>query len=275
MKYELIPTADGKLFRIRALKSFSNRDVVVSKGDLGGFVSGMHNLSQIDNCWIHKQAYVTEQARVLENALIENDAKAFDSARLKGNSRVSNFSVVCGYAIIDGIACLTDFCKVSENAKISGNTVLKDNSRACGNVDVRGGTFENQIFLRYGIVKNSSFETLVRCSAGLPIIDGKIIAYKYVIKGETGFHSMHDYGFKYYLNETAECLYPSISNESCAPGLHCGDLSYWEDAKENNQDIHCCLMVEVKKEDVITIQEGKIRCKRLKVIGIVENSLED
>ena len=58
-KYELVKdqiiTFDNRtLYRIRALKDFSN----VKKGDLGGYIESESNLSQEDNCWVYGNAWV-------------------------------------------------------------------------------------------------------------------------------------------------------------------------------------------------------------------------
>ncbi|EJA4670355.1 hypothetical protein MVR12_005362, partial [Escherichia coli] len=49
-----------KLFRIRALISFSN----VSKGDLGGWVEKEECVGQSGNAWVYDDAWVSGNARV-------------------------------------------------------------------------------------------------------------------------------------------------------------------------------------------------------------------
>ena len=51
---ECITLGDRKLYRIEALKDFSN----VKKGDKGGFVEYEDNLSQHGDCWIYDDARV-------------------------------------------------------------------------------------------------------------------------------------------------------------------------------------------------------------------------
>lgn len=68
-KYELVPcepTEKQDRYRIRALKDFGS----IKKGDLGGIVSGEHNLSQSGNCWIHPPAFVVGSAHVSGNAQV-------------------------------------------------------------------------------------------------------------------------------------------------------------------------------------------------------------
>jgi hypothetical protein len=64
--------SDGKrLYQIIALKSFSD----IEKGEVGGYVEDLRNLSQYGNCWIYDNAKVFDDAKVSENAVIAGDAK--------------------------------------------------------------------------------------------------------------------------------------------------------------------------------------------------------
>ena len=105
-KYELIP--EGNLFRIKALKDFED----VKKGDLGGLVSGEHNLSQQGKCWVYNNARVFGNAIVFGNAKIYGNAIVFEDARVFGN------------AIIYG------------NARVFGNTVIFGNAEVFGDIEV-------------------------------------------------------------------------------------------------------------------------------------------
>lgn len=68
-KYELFQDDLAKklgMYRIRALRDFGP----VIKGDLGGYVSGEHNLSHAGNCWIHHPAQVCGACHVSDNAQV-------------------------------------------------------------------------------------------------------------------------------------------------------------------------------------------------------------
>lgn len=79
-------------YRPKAVKDFSN----VSKGNIGGFIDGYHNLSQKGNCWIYHTASVYGEAYISE------DAKILDKARIYGDSVVYGNTVVGGDAMIYG-----------------------------------------------------------------------------------------------------------------------------------------------------------------------------
>lgn len=285
-KYELIKSEEKGLCRIRALKRIVNKNYIVEKGALGGLVFSENNLSQEGNCWIAEGARALELSRVLNEAylareaIVSGHATVRDSAVIRGKARINGYACVNHQAIIEGDAMLTDSVEIYQSAIVGGKTFLSGNAVVSGSANVLGGNFGSNIALRYGIALDDSLETLVRCSVGLPIINKKIIAYKYVQQraGEDFYRSLHDYGFVYRMNEHAICAAPEISKASCASGLHCASLSYWESViksyhKADSEFNKVCLAVEVELKDIITIQEGKIRCKRLKVVGVVENSL--
>ena len=59
------------------------------------------------------------------------------------------------------------------------------------------------------------------------------------------------------------------SNESCASGLHFSNLTYWDFGLKEYTD-KTYLVAEIDIEDIITIQEGKIRCRKAKILDKVD-----
>jgi carbonic anhydrase/acetyltransferase-like protein (isoleucine patch superfamily) len=115
-----------KLYRIKALKTvgmFSD----VSKGDIGGYVEGYHNLSNEGNCWIFHDAKVYENARVKDNAIIGGSAEIF------GNAVVKDYSAVGDNARVFGNASICGFSRVISNTVVFGNAVVTGNSDIFGN----------------------------------------------------------------------------------------------------------------------------------------------
>ena len=105
-KYDLI--REGKLFRIIALKDFSN----VKKGDLGGLIEKEENLDQQGDCWVYGNARVYGNAKVYGNAFVCDNARVYGNARIIGNAFVY------------------------DNAKVYGNAVVYDNAKVYGNAEV-------------------------------------------------------------------------------------------------------------------------------------------
>src|SRR5580692_7393317 len=71
------------LYRIQATKDLPNR---VKKGELGGFVQKLDNLS--DNAWVYEGAQVSGNAKVYGNAQIYGNAEISDNAQVSGNAKV-------------------------------------------------------------------------------------------------------------------------------------------------------------------------------------------
>jgi len=108
-KYELteetIMADDNlKLYRIRALKDFSN----VKAGDLGGYVESENNLSQEGDCWIYDKAVVSGSARVYGSAqvygsaVVSNKAEVYGSAKVFGNAWIFGSIGISGYERVSG-----------------------------------------------------------------------------------------------------------------------------------------------------------------------------
>ena len=111
---ECITLGDKKLYRIEALKDFSD----VEKGEKGGFVENERNLSQENNCWIYDDAKVFDNASVFGNAIVGENACIKDNARVFENAIVSGNAKIYGYAKIYGIALIYENAIVCENAKV-------------------------------------------------------------------------------------------------------------------------------------------------------------
>ena len=76
------------LKRIRAAVGFRLKcGIVISKGELGGWIEKEANLS--DSAWVSGDARVSGTAEVSGNALVCGDALVSDSAWVYGNARVS------------------------------------------------------------------------------------------------------------------------------------------------------------------------------------------
>ena len=77
-KYKLIESNIEGLYRIKALRDFSD----VKKGDMGGYVSGEHNLSHEGNCWLYHRAQVIHKAAISGNVALYYDAKIQDDFKI-------------------------------------------------------------------------------------------------------------------------------------------------------------------------------------------------
>lgn len=124
MKYKLSEKDHTtNLHRVVATKSFAD----VKVGDVGGWVSGTHNLSQTGNCWIYDNASVFEDAFVSDNARVRGNALVYANAHVYQDAEVRDHAQVCGNSRVYG------FASVSENAwvgfyDLGGFTFVKGDS---------------------------------------------------------------------------------------------------------------------------------------------------
>lgn len=106
--------------------------------------------------------------------------------------------------------------------------------------------------------------SLLRCSVGAAAaVGGRVLLYKRVNKiGEGVYSSLYDKDFLYKDGEVS-----SVGRDvqvdwdvSCGEGLHCSGVHYWEGG-----DTLIAMWVDVA--DILSIAEGKVRAKKVLVIG--------
>lgn len=154
-------------------------------------------------------------------------------------------------------------CWVYEGARVSGD------ARVYGDAWVYGGARVCEKHkIKYGVLvvdisNNKNIEQNIECAFNIRAIKECIILYKrvsHLIKGE--YMSCYDSNFTYKDGKIARAIEPDLSTDSCASGLHASTPEYWNEG-------NCLIAVEIKIKDIITVQEGKVRCKKLKVLGEV------
>jgi carbonic anhydrase/acetyltransferase-like protein (isoleucine patch superfamily) len=139
-KYELIKSDIPGLYRVKALRNFSD----VNKDDIGGYVESEDNLSHDGNCWISEDAQVYGNARVYGNAHVYGNAKVYGDAHVYGNARVRENSLVFRDAqVYDdtevyGNAHVLGSARIYEDAKVSGTTWVSCYAKVYGNAKVHG-----------------------------------------------------------------------------------------------------------------------------------------
>lgn len=133
---ETVVAGDGTvLYRIRAVEDIPARGV--RKGDLGGFVESVGNLS--GNAWVYGEAQVSGDARVLNNAQVYGNALVSGDAWVYGNAWVSGGAQVYGNARVYGNAQVSDGARVSDYAQVYGNAQVSGYVWVYGGAQVYGG----------------------------------------------------------------------------------------------------------------------------------------
>lgn len=236
--------------------------------EINACVRGRANV--FDSACIVDSATVEGNAKIYGDAVIKGDAIVREYAAVKENAVIRGHAQIFGHAIIRGNTRIYENVKVYDDALVDDYTIVRGNAEICGCGKVKQGAIiegsgkvsQNQL-VSYGITKtdlSKDFAASIKAQCNLPVINNKIIAYKLVRPDFTSFYNVN---FKYKVGEVAETDDYELSNESCAAGLHFSNLTYWETGI-GEEFIY--LEAEIDLEDVITVQEGKIRCKRAKIL---------
>ena len=110
---------DGRIVkRIMALRDFGN----VKKGDIGGFVEWIDNLSHEGDCWIADNAIVAGWSRVSGDALVKNHAKC------DGFVSVSDRAVIGDDALLEGYVAAYGDVKIGLFSYLKDGAVARDHA---------------------------------------------------------------------------------------------------------------------------------------------------
>ena len=186
--------------------------------------------------WIEKEGNLSHEG----DCWIDDDAQVYDDARVYDNAYVYNNAKIFGNAQIHG------------NANVYGDAII------CEEMLVSYSKIDTDL--------RTDIAASLRGQCNLLLIKNKVIAYKIVNRNLT---SLFDKNFVYKIGEIAEVKNPDKSHASCASGLHFSNLTYWDDNVHKYKD-KTYLVAEINVEDIITIQQGKIRCKKAKILDKVD-----
>ena len=155
-KYEITDITmefeERTLYRIRALKNFRN----VKAGDLGGWVSGKHNLSQEGECWIYDEAKCMDNARMYHNSAMYNNAVMCDFSEMHGCSEMHNYSAMLDNSRMYNCSAMYDNSRMYNDSKMYSNSRMFDNSAMYNNAVMLDNSkmFENSRMYRDSRLKN-------------------------------------------------------------------------------------------------------------------------
>lgn len=135
---------NGKtLYRVIATRNF--KTAPVKRGDKGGYIEGVANLSETGDCWVYDNAIVCDMGRVIGNARILN------------NAIVDSFATVADGFIMDN-AHITEnaYINSGNEIKIQDNAVVKGNTKIIGmNIFIKGNVIVDEL-----LISNDSFHWL-------------------------------------------------------------------------------------------------------------------
>ena len=257
----------------------------------GGFVQNESNLSQEGKCWIFDSAKVYGDAIVSGNAIVGGKSEVYgnaqirdnssvfgrakvfgsafieDHARVSGNSDVYGSAIIADHAEVYGYSEVYDSALISQKAQVYGHSIVKDNAQVYGNATLQDGKLYWRGRIKRGCLKSdmmSNMRQYIACALGVYPVNGVYYLYKKVVKiGVDLYESCFDTNFSYKDGKIAIEINPDLRKDiSCGKGLHVSDPFYWS---RGDTLIH----VKVREEDVITCLDGKLRVRKLEVIGEV------
>ena len=247
-----------------------------------------------NNAKVKDNACVSGSALVRDDAIISGWAFIRDWAVVQGHANVSDRACVRGEAEVNGKAVISNYACIDEKAQITGNAIVKDRAYVgCGAI-IAGNAIlkDNQSIGIHAVVTidlSKNLKENIRCQTGLCPIGDYVIAYKEVNNDLT---SNYDKNFKYEVGKWAEIDYEnqlkrfwehnsrlcSTSSfeemvkidkiDPCSVGLHFSSATYWNSIMYTRNSAiskkvsSTMLIARINLDDIITVQAGKIRCKR-------------
>ena len=240
----------------------------------GGLIENRWNLDQTSNAYVFDEAMVFGEANVELGSLVDGNAVVcggvIENSRISDNAVVSDCEAISNSRIeddsrIDGSGVCINKSNICEEAHIGGAVeVVNSTVKGKGKATEKQYIYNSELSLNIDDNKNKVHS--ISCQLGqLPDENGDYIFAKFVWKESKGvFHSDYNEDFQYFTGEVAVVDYPEMSTESCADGLHVSRIGYWDTG-----DTH--ILVRVNIGDIITCQHGKVRCKKLFVIGQIDD----
>lgn len=124
LKYELDLTngftiKNQIVYRIK----YKNPNFYVSNNNLGGYVSSIYNLSQLQKCYITEDSTILDSSYVLNNAVISSGTVIKDNVIVADEVYISNSMISKNACIISKVKINNAY--ISDNAYVGGSTVLE------------------------------------------------------------------------------------------------------------------------------------------------------
>jgi hypothetical protein len=160
---------------------------------------------------------------------------------------------------MSGNAWVYGDAQVYGNARVYGDAQVYGDARVYGNAWVSFGILVEDIF--------KAFSAYISCSLNVypnPVTRTYLL-FKKVTKISPGVYaSCYDNDFIYRDGEESSVSCPDMNRAvSCGSGIHVSTPHYWLAGDT-------LIAVEVHEDDIITCQEGKLRCGKVRVVGEIK-----
>lgn len=192
-----------QLSQIIALRDIydAQGNLVVSKGSLGGYLEGEHNLSQSGGCWIMPNSYVYGSSQVSGDQIIDNSKTAkyvltdehieINNQKLYRIKALKSFSDISA-GDLGGYVASEDNLSQQGNAWVYDEAIVMDNAKVGKNGQVFGHSIIRDEATIYGVVHDNSI-----VSNNAIIDEGAMIENHSIIKDDAIINAgviVKDYG---------------------------------------------------------------------------------
>lgn len=246
-----------------------------------------------NNAKVKDEAVVQGTAVVVGDAIVSGRTIIRDCAQVLGCAHVNDSAIVRNNAIVRDDAVVKGCAIISKCARVEGRALVKDSAIISGTATITGYAVLSDVQCVTGraVVTTDLSKNLkesIRCQTGLCPIGDYVIAYKEVNNNLT---STYDNNFKYEVGKWIEVDYENQlktlweshsqyldcssfeevleedKKEPCSVGLHFSNAIYWNavmygSIDTNQEKTSTMLIARINLDDIITVQAGKIRCKR-------------
>lgn len=254
---------------------------------IGGY-SNIYDSAEISGHAIIEDSVIHDFAKVSERAIIRNNSRVKDKAKVRGHclldkTVVSDMADIFGrcsikdslirhYSLVSGSVSIVNsdiyHTTTIYNGIVIMDSILAGNCKILDNASIFCSKLFNAVIQEaqkinttscYGDISKNLKEN-IRCQTNLLPEDDYVIAYKIVDKDMSSFY---DPNFVYKVGTIVEVKNPEESDESCASGLHFSNPNYWT----KNASKGYLLKAKIMLDDIITVQSGKIRCRRAEILA--------
>jgi ADP-glucose pyrophosphorylase len=220
------------------------------------------NNSTVNNSTVANNSTVNN-SRVANNSTVNNST--VNNSRVANNSTVNNSRVANNSTVNNS--------RVANNSRVD-NSIVDNNSRVDNSIVENNSTVNNNSRVDNSTVNNSTVDNgllktdikkYIALTCGFYPVNNIYYLFKRVRKISDGnYASCFDSRFLYKDGEIAEVAdFDSDITIDCGKGIHISGMYYWTEG-----DV--LIQVECHIEDVITCKSGKLRVKKIKVIGEVK-----
>lgn len=243
--------------------------IIMDNAKISGYVKAY------ESAIIKGNAFITGNVQIHGDVVISGDTHIGGNVEIFGRARI-NGGYISGNAKIHGHARISHFANISGDVEVYEHSTIREFAelrgkvKACGWSCIKGSaivegdiTIDQSIKISYSI-NNNTLIGIIAGSLGIyPDNNGNYIMYKRVMRKGDHYVSYYNTKFQYRIGEISQVKKINLSNAAYASGIHLSTPFYPAPINKSNWALIQC---QVNINDIITCQDGKIRCRKCLVL---------